>query len=101
MATRKYDLLYAEDGASLPPPKPLEQGEDFSKWVSAVEMYMGAINVTSTTQKANILLHLLGPDTQDILDTLPEEDGTDEYVQLTEGQAAEVFQAPGLGKKWR
>ena len=68
--------------ASLPPPKTLEQGEDFSKWVSAVEIYMGAINVTSTTQKVNILLHLLGPDTQDILDTLPEEDGTDEYVQL-------------------
>ena len=51
---------------NLQPPKGLEVGEDFAKWVSSVEIYMGAINVTSSAQKVNILLHLLGPEIQDI-----------------------------------
>ena len=43
---------------------------------------MGAINVTNTSQKVNILLHLLGADIQDIVDTLPDEEGSDEYAKL-------------------
>ena len=68
---------------SLPPPPGMQKGEDFGKWIKSVEIYMGAQNIESSAQKVNIVLHLLGPDVQEIVDTLPDiADVTDAYVKL-------------------
>ncbi|XP_043235721.1 uncharacterized protein K02A2.6-like [Amphibalanus amphitrite] len=68
---------------SLPPPPGMQKGEDFGKWIKSVEIYMGAQNIESSAQKVNIVLHLLGPDVQEIVDTLPDiADVTDPYVKL-------------------
>ena len=68
----------------LAPPNVLQKGEDFGKWLKSVAIYLGAINVTAAKQKVNILLHLLGPDVQDIVETLPAIEGQeDEYGKMT------------------
>ena len=69
--------------SALPPPTGLQKGEDFTKWIKSVEIYMGAINVSTVEQKRNIVLHLLGPEVQDIVDTLPDAEGDgDDYQKL-------------------
>lgn len=69
--------------SNLPAPSEFKSGEDFTKWVKSVEIYMGALNIKPSAQKVNILLHLLGPDIQEIVETLPDlgEEG-DEYEKL-------------------
>ncbi|XP_043234787.1 uncharacterized protein K02A2.6-like [Amphibalanus amphitrite] len=67
---------------SLPPPPSIKEGENFMTWIKSVEIYMGAIDVKTASQKVNIVLHLLGPDVQGIIDTLPEGEGTNAYEKL-------------------
>ena len=44
---------------------------------------MGAVTVVTPGKKMNIVLHLLGPDVQEIVDTLPEVEGSgDAYQRL-------------------
>ena len=69
--------------SGLNPPNGLQKGEDFGKWLKSVEIYMGAINVVPVKQKVSILLHLLGPEVQDIVETLPEIEGQEnEYEKM-------------------
>ena len=67
---------------SLPPPSSIKEGENFMTWIKSVEIYMGAIDVKTASQKVNIVLHLLGPDVQGIIASLPEGEGTNEYEKL-------------------
>ena len=60
----------------LPPPKALESGEDFEKWIGLVENYMIAINVKDPKQKKSIVLHILGSDIQNVYENLPAVDNT-------------------------
>ena len=57
---------------ALPPPLPMQEGEDFCQWIQMVEVYMAALNITGQNQKKNIVLHLLGPQMQEIYRNLPE-----------------------------
>jgi len=56
---------------SLPMMKTFEKGEDFGKWMKSVEHYLSAMNVKRIEQKISIVLHLLGPELQDIYENLP------------------------------
>ena len=69
---------------ALPPPKAMEAGEDFEKWLASVENYMIAVGVTKDSQKKSIVLHLLGPEIQNIFSNLPDTpDGiTGEYNMM-------------------
>ena len=58
---------------TLPAPKKLEYGQDFETWLSSVEVYLLAMNITKSEQKKNIVLHLLGPNMQEIYRNLPVE----------------------------
>lgn len=61
---------------SLPPTKALECGEDFQKWMNSVEIFMTAMNITSDSQKENIVLHLLGSQMQEVYKNLSDTNGT-------------------------
>ena len=56
----------------LPSVKAYERGDDFEKWMKAVERYMSAIDIKKIDQKISMVLHMLGPELQDIYDNLPD-----------------------------
>ena len=64
---------------ALPPPKAMESGEDFEKWLESVEMYMGAMGISNAPQKKSIVLHLLGSHVQSIFKNLPDVELQGEY----------------------
>ena len=47
-------------------------GADFERWLTSVDLYMDALDVKRQTRKKAILLHLIGPDLQQVYNTLPE-----------------------------
>ena len=47
-------------------------GADFERWLNSVDVYMEAMDVSSEGHKRAILLHLIGPDLQQVYGTLPE-----------------------------
>ena len=71
---------------SLPPPNALKQGEDFNKWMDSVEIYMNALNITKDLQRKCIVLHLLGPQIQEIYRNLPRavEQSEDSFKNMKE-----------------
>lgn len=62
----------AAAGLSLPAVGPYRPGSDFPRWLNSVELYMAALDVTGDERKTAILLHLLGPEVQEVYGTLPE-----------------------------
>ncbi|KAF0313408.1 hypothetical protein FJT64_016063 [Amphibalanus amphitrite] len=45
---------------------------DFSRWLKGLEFYAEAMDITDDRRRTAVLLHLMGPDIQDVFDTLPE-----------------------------
>ena len=43
----------------------------WEKWTNSLDYYLRASGVTDQKQKRAVLLHLAGPDAQDIFETLP------------------------------
>ncbi|KAF0293228.1 DNA-binding protein HEXBP [Amphibalanus amphitrite] len=62
----------AAAGLSLPAVGPYQPGTDFPRWLNSVELYIAALDVTGDERKTAILLHLLGPEVQEVYGTLPE-----------------------------
>ena len=65
----------AAAGLSLPAVGPYQPGTDFPRWLNSVELYMAALDVTGDERRTAILLHLLGPEVQEVYGTLPEPTG--------------------------
>lgn len=61
-------------------------GEDFGRWLRETDRYLAAVGIQDSKRKSAVLLHLIGPDVADLVDTLPEEASTtaeaDEYDKL-------------------
>ena len=45
-------------------------GEDFQKWVSSLEIYLTAADITGAERKKAVLLHMMGSDYQSIFESL-------------------------------
>ena len=58
--------------AGLPSVAPFAKGMDFSRWLKGLEFYAEAMDITDDRRRTAVLLHLMGPDIQDVFDTLPE-----------------------------
>ena len=57
-------------------------GGDFDRWLDSVDLYLEAMEVISPARKRAILLHLIGPDLQQVYGTLPEPGGAGDEYQL-------------------
>ncbi|KAF0295683.1 hypothetical protein FJT64_006790 [Amphibalanus amphitrite] len=73
-------------GMAFPPVARYSPGGDFGRWLREVDRYMAAVGIQDSNRKSAVLLHLIGPDVADLVDTLPEEtDATaeaDDYDKL-------------------
>ncbi|XP_043242375.1 uncharacterized protein K02A2.6-like [Amphibalanus amphitrite] len=58
--------------AGLPSVAPFAKGMDFSRWLKGLEFYAEAMDITDDRRRTAVLLHLMGPNIQDVFDTLPE-----------------------------
>ena len=67
---------------ALPSPRTLDKGDDFMKWIDRVEIYMTAMGITKDIQRKSIVLHLLGPNMQDIYKNLLTDDDVDNYETM-------------------
>ena len=67
---------------ALPSPRTLDKGDDFMKWIDSVEIYMAAMGITKDIQRKSIVLHLLGPNMQDIYKNLLTDDDVDNYETM-------------------
>ena len=76
---------------SLPPPKGMEPGDDFEKWLSSVEIYMSAMGITKETQKKCIVLHLLGPELQEIYKNLAQDEEAAEGYKVMVDKLKKYF----------
>ena len=62
-----------------------KRGEDFDRWLKALNFYFGAAGITDVNQKKCMLLHTLGMEVQDIFETLPAVQGqADDYMEACE-----------------
>ncbi|KAF0300159.1 hypothetical protein FJT64_027280 [Amphibalanus amphitrite] len=73
-------------GMTFPTVARYSPGGDFGRWLREVDRYMAAVGIQDSNRKSAVLLHLIGPDVADLVDTLPEEtDATaeaDDYDKL-------------------
>lgn len=73
---------------NLPPPETfIVEGESslaqrWGKWIKRVELFMTASNITEAAQKRAILLHLAGPEVQEIFETLTDTGNDYETAKL-------------------
>lgn len=66
----------------LPSVRPYKKGEDFETWLKGMEYYCLAIGAVEPERKKGMLLHLLGPELQEVFENLPTPeavDGENEY----------------------
>ena len=56
-------------------------GQRWNRWKRSFDYFIVAKGVTDALQKQALLLHLAGPEVQDIFDTLPQAEGEDVYEQ--------------------
>ena len=52
---------------------PATAGQRWERWVTSLECYIMASNVTDPARKRAILLHLAGPEVQALFETFPEQ----------------------------
>ena len=69
----------------LPSVRSFRRGEDFEVWMKSLEYYCLAIGAVEPERKKGLLLHLLGPEIQDIFETLPK-------LEPSEVETRDVFQ---------
>ena len=67
------------EGISIPGVRQYQQGDDFERWVKAVERYMVAVNITTAERKCALLLHLVGEEIADTYETLADVEGADVF----------------------
>ena len=77
-------------GMQLPVVAPYRAGDDFDKWVRGIERYLSAVDIKVIDRKCAVLLHLVGSDTADISETLPEAVGVtgDRFEKLKQKLSA-------------
>ena len=64
---------------------PFKRGDDFQRWLKALDFYFGSCGIDDVTQKKCTLLHLLGIEVQEIFETLPPVEGlSDSYKEAGE-----------------
>ena len=62
-----------------------KRGDDFERWLKALNFYFGSCAIVDSSQKKCTLLHLLGIEIQEIFETLPQIQGEeDEYKEAGE-----------------
>ena len=69
-----------------------KRGDDFERWIKALDFYFGSCNITDVNQKKCTLLHLLGMEIQDIYETLPSVEGTDDAYKEACARLKRYFQ---------
>ena len=74
-------------GLSIPAVALYQPGTDFTRWLNSVELYLAALDVTAEGRKTAILLHLLGPELQEVYATLPEPTGTTGRLPASGGES--------------
>ncbi|XP_043227191.1 uncharacterized protein K02A2.6-like [Amphibalanus amphitrite] len=61
-------------------------GGDFDRWLTSVDLYLDALDVTSEARKRAMLLHLIGPDLQQVFGTLPEPVGVEGAYEISKAK---------------
>ncbi|XP_041453694.1 uncharacterized protein K02A2.6-like [Lytechinus variegatus] len=77
----------------VPPPHPFSMSSSrsssaWSKWMRSFSYYIGAAGITQAAQKKSLLLHIAGPDVQELFDTLTVGSPTDEQNEYDVALAA-------------
>ena len=45
---------------------------DFTRWLKGLEFYTAAMDIVDDRRKTAVLMHLMGPEAQDVYEALPE-----------------------------
>ena len=77
--------------AMIPGVERFLNGEDFQRWLHSVEMYFEALEITSDGRKRAMLLHLVGPDLQQVYETLSEPAGVQGQFDICKAKLKMYF----------
>ncbi|XP_043197488.1 uncharacterized protein K02A2.6-like [Amphibalanus amphitrite] len=80
----------------LPSVRQFRKGEDFEVWMKSLEYYCLAIGAVEPERKKGLLLHLLGPEMQEIYETLPT---MEERKVNTVNESPEVYDMYHMAEK--